>query len=215
MRGWTRRIIAVALFVSLAGVARAADEAPEWVPLKTNDMLQSMAKLSKLMIWDGDAFGKGGRGWTHPPSACHVGITDEDAHSGKHSLLFEADGSAWMGFGFNFSGWWPPDAVWDIGNYKNLSFWVRVEAAPKRGPNGLNVTLGCSGAKDSNQVNLEDYAPGLADGKWHEVVIPLKHLLNRTTDFTKIWEFRMGEWSGDQRNFRIYIDEIGVDNRVE
>ena len=206
---------AAAAFAALAGVAQAAGEAPEWVPLKTNDMLQSMAKLSKFMIWDGDVYGKGGRGWTHPTEACRVSITDEDAHSGKHSLLFDASGGAWMGFGFNFAGWWPPDAVWDISNYKNLSFWIRVDAAPKRGPNGLNVSLGCSGAKESNTVNVEDYAPGLMDGQWHEVVIPLKHLLNRTTDFTRIWEFRMGEWANGQRTFKVYIDEIGVDNRAD
>lgn len=44
------------------GGAWAADDAPEWVPLKTNDMLQSMAKLSKFIIWDGGVYGKGGRG---------------------------------------------------------------------------------------------------------------------------------------------------------
>ena len=90
-----------------------------------------------------------------------------------------------------------------------------MDAAPKRGPNGLNVTLGCSGAKESNTVNVEDYAPGLMDGQWHEVVIPLKHLLNRNTDFSRVWELRMGEWAPDQRTFKIFIDEIGVDNRQD
>jgi hypothetical protein len=208
-------IIALGLALCQAlrpGPAVAQDD---FKPLTLDQMAKTMVEQSKFMLWDGDRYVHTPRAWTYPTQNCSVEVTTEEAHSGTHSLHFHADGGAWMGFGWNVSGFWPPEAAYDCSNYKNLSFWVKVDAGPGKLPNHPTITLGSSNKQKSNEVAIEDYAPGIMDGKWHEVVIPIKHLMNKLIDPTHVWEFGVGEWSGDQRSFDMYFDEIGFDNREE
>jgi len=205
--------VLLAFTVPLAFAADDDDEKPQTL----DQLTAAMVTQSKFMLWDGDLYKTNAQWWTHPTDEMKGEITTEVSHSGKHCLAFHGDGAAWLGFGFNFSGWYPPDAVYDISNYKNLSFWIRIDAAPGLFPNRPNVHLSQPGDKNntSNTVDIEAYAPNLMDGKWHEVVIPLKHLRTRTFDLTKVWEIGIGTWAQDRRSFDMYIDEIGVDNRTE
>jgi len=190
---------------------------PEFKPLTLDAMNADMAAKSKLMIWDGDKFPNNAKSWTAPPKHCTVTVTKADSHSGKRCVQLHGDGSQYLGFGFNFSGWYPPDAVWDISNYKNLSFWIRIDAAPGKFPNLLNVHLlsAAGGGKESPTQELASYASDLTDGQWHEVVIPLKYFLGQDFDPTQCWEIGFSQWSPDPRVFDIYVDEIGVDNRED
>ena len=187
----------------------------EFKSLTVEQMSLDMALKSKLMMWDGDKFPDNPRSWTAPPKSCKVTITKAESHSGKKCVQLHGDGAAYLGFGFNLSGWYPPDAVWDISNYKNLSFWIRVDAAPGKEPNRLNVHLASAGGKESNILDVETYAPDIKDGQWHEVVVPIKYLLGKEFDPTQCWEIDFGQWSQDPRTFDVYVDEIGVDNREE
>jgi len=191
---------------------------PTPVPFKTltiDEMTADTALKSKLMMWDGDKFPGSPRSWTAPPKSATVTITKMESHSGKKCAQLHGEGQAYLGFGLNFVGWYPPDAVWDISNYKNLSFWIKIDAPPGKGPNLLNTHLTSAGGKESNILDVATYTGDLTDGQWHEVVIPVKYLLNSQFDPTQCWEIDFGQWSPDSRIFDIYVDEVGVDNREE
>jgi hypothetical protein len=56
----------------------------------------------------------------------------------------------------------------------------------------------------------------LADEKWHEIVVPISDLTKgkgKDFDLTKAWEFRLGEYAMTDRNFTVFVDNIGFDNR--
>ena len=189
------------------GAACTAEEPP----------IPAQVTLSKLMIWDGERYAPNGKGWTSPDTKLDTfSVTQKDAHNGKHSLVFHGEGTGYVGGGWNMFGWWPPEAAIDIRNYKNLSFWMKVDAAPGKGPADTSIALVCaSNRKKTSDVKLVDYVKNLDDGKWHEVVIPIKHLLNKEFDPKTAWELDVTSYSQDARRFDIYFDEIGVDNRSE
>ena len=179
------------------------------------NLLQSYVKravLAKYVIWDGKRFGGGGS-WAQG-GRCSVNSTE--GHETKKSIEFHGEGGAWMGCGYNFFNWYPPESKHDISSYEFLSFWIKVEAAPGKGPNGLTVALNCSlTRKGSQTVQVADYCPEYADGQWHEVVIPLKHLNKDGFDVASTWEISLGQWSQDTRNFSVYVTEIAADNRAK
>lgn len=186
-------------------------------PASARDHPPNQAELSKYMIWDGDGYVPGGQGWTGPNTAGDtIAVTNVDAHNGKKCLLFHGEGAGLIGCGWNFFGYYPPDAGVDITNYKNLSFWIKVDAPPNEGPAGLTVALNCSSSrKASAAANVEDYTKNLIDGRWHEVVIPLRFLYTKDFDPKTTWELNVSTFNPDARRFDIYIDEIGVDNRPD
>ena len=73
----------------------------------------------------------------------------------------------------------------------------------------------CTGNKDdqkgSNHVKLKDFNKDFNDGSWQEVVVPLKDLYkDKGAKFDKktVWEFDIGTYSAEPRNFNIYVDKI-------
>jgi len=181
----------------------------------------------KLITWDGDNK-TGGKGWASCSKKGECEVTVEmDPKSGRQGagLRFEAEGPDWMGFGWNWHSWYPETAGDDITAYKNLSFWIRVDAkdaASAPDPKSVMTWLSCScktnkeEERSTAQVRVEDFAPDFADGRWHEVVIPVEALLKdktQTFDRTTTWEFDLGTWSESKKSFTIFVDEIGFDNR--
>jgi hypothetical protein len=181
----------------------------------------------KLVTWDGEEK-TAGKGWAScsKKGECKTSI-DLDPKAGRSGtgLKFHAEGPDWIGFGWNWYGWHPDNAGDNITSYKNLSFWIRVDAkdaASAPDPNSVMTWLSCS-CKDKKederstaQVKIVDYAKDFTDGKWHEVVIPLAALFKdkgQSFDKTTAWEFDLGTWSESKRNFDIYVDEVGFDNR--
>jgi hypothetical protein len=181
----------------------------------------------KLMAWDGETKANG-KSWAScsKKDACQTTL-EVDPKAGRNGagLKFHAEGPDWIGFGWNWHGWWPDTAGDNISAYKNLSFWIKVEgksAAEAPDPNSVQVWLSCSckGKKDdersSNQVKVAEHSKDFQDGQWHEVVIPLAQFYKdkgANFDKTLAWEFDLGTWSQEPRNFNIYVDEIGFDNR--
>ena len=181
----------------------------------------------KLLAWDGEDR-SAGKGWAScsKKGECETSV-EVDPKGGRTgaALRFEARGPDWMGFGWNWHNWYPEDAGDNISSFKNLSFWIRVDAKDKASapdPNSVMTWLSCS-CKDKKeddrstaQVKVADYAEDFTDGQWHEVVIPISSLLKdkgQSFDKTSTWEFDIGTWSDSKRDFVIYVDEIGFDNR--
>lgn len=178
-------------------------------------MLLAGEAVKKEVVYDGDKIGENAKGWqaATEPNKATVAAQDKEVRTpGKKTMEFHAEGKDWMGIGWNWFGWWPADGGTDITNHKNLSFWAKVTGETK--PTQLSVKLASNDKKGTETADLLKYCPDLMDGKWHEVVVPIKDLdtKNELTK-TKVWEINFGTWSQDPVKFSLFVDEIGFDSR--
>ena len=178
--------------------------------------LKVTAASDRLIVWDGEKFARG-QGWVAPQNPLNtLGSQTEEAHSGKSALEFRGSGGGYIGCGWNWHGWYPANAGNDVTAYRNFSFWIKI-AMNEGDLGGLSVTLASSSSKKATQsVSISDYVQGaFADGKWHEVVIPMKDMLlkNEGFDTHTAWEMGLSSWAPKKRDFSIFIDDIGFDNR--
>lgn len=200
------------------------------IKLPTNDLGGSnTAKVSVSdevsLVWDGEKHGGNAKEWANCnlKSACKsIGKAAPGAGvNGSIGLQWQAQGKDWKGMGWNWFGFWPEDGGTDISQFKNLSFWIRLKVDdPKQAPDLKDIKVGLAGSNkaklETEGVTLISYVEGLSDGKWHEVVVPISDLLKgkgKDFDLTKAWEFRLSEFAMNERNFTIFIDNIGFDNR--
>jgi photosystem II stability/assembly factor-like uncharacterized protein len=165
-------------------------------------------------VWDGERFG-GGLGWCAPNGGLNfLRAQSEEAHSGKVALELHGEGSGYIGGGWNWYGWWPPEAGDDIRTYRNLSFWAKLIADE---PYDFTVMLESNNKEPTGAVSALEYCPELRDGAWHEVVIPLADIYAvKATAFDprKAWELQIQTWDPHPRSFSLLIDDIGFDNRA-
>lgn len=177
------------------------------------------------LVWDGDEHGGNAKEWANCnlKDACQsvVRIAPSVGVNDSVGLEWHVEGKDWKGFGWNWHGFWPESAGTDVSEYKNLSFWIRLKLDdPKQGPElkDLSVSLAGStkGKEETAQVPLIGYIDSLSDQKWHEVIVPVSDLTKgkgKDFDLTKTWEFRLGEYAMTERNFTVFVDSIGFDNR--
>ena len=168
----------------------------------------------KVVVWDGDQR-NGGKGWVSPQTGTNFfRCQPSDTNTNKTQLEFHGEGALYIGGGWNWRGYWPPTTGTDVTTNRNLAFWLKVDGRAK--PEILHVALASAGATNtSRHVDLAGYAEDLADGQWHEVVIPLPDLADPASDFNpaKTWEFQFHTWSPTPREFSIFVKEIAFDNR--
>ena len=212
------------LIAAAVGVSSSCVKPPPYDPSQEKASEVDVAE-DVYLVWDGDQHGGKAKEWANCnlKDACTstVKTAPQEGVNGSVGLAWHVEGKDWKGFGWNWHGWWPENAGTDISEYKNLSFWIRLRLddpkakAPTLGD--MKVGLACStGEKESAQVPLAGYVDSLSDEKWHEIVVPIGDLMKaegKSFDLTKAWEFRLGEYSMDDRNFTIFIDNIGFDNR--
>jgi hypothetical protein len=179
----------------------------------------------KALVWNGEGVGSSAKQWTScgkkdAPCKTTLGAMPGVGHDASMGLRFHGEGADWLGGGWNWFGWWPENAGSDVSAFKNLSFWLKVEAkspAEAPDPGSLAVALGCSkGKKTSATVLLAKYDAKSFDGAWHQMSIPLTDFLKdagRDFDLKSTWELRVSSWSGDEKNFNLYFDDIGFDNK--
>ena len=177
------------------------------------------------LVWDGDAHGGNAKEWANCnlEGACKstVKATPGEGVNDSVGLEWHVEGKDWKGFGWNWYGWWPETAGTDISGYNNLSFWIRLELGdPKNPPDLKDMKVGLAastkGKEESASVPLSGYIESLSDGEWHEVIVPISDLTKgagKDFDLAKAWEFRLGEYSMDERNFTVFVDNIGFDTR--
>jgi hypothetical protein len=215
-------VCSVVSSLALGGcIIYGVDEAQPETSVKT----ASGQSVKKLMVWDGESGGNAGN-WAscNKKGACQADLQSSGGAGRDDStgLKFHAVGADWLGFGWNWFNWWPTTAGTDSTKFKNLTFWVKVETEkPELGPDkdSLKVVLAGSGAdqKDvSDEVSIESVVPEFADGKWHEVVIPLDKFFvdkGKKFDRSRVWEFRIGHFGLTAKNFTVFVDEIGFDSR--
>lgn len=167
-----------------------------------------------LTVWDGDTIGKDAKGWqecSKKPN-CRVSLAAEQA-AGKtgNGLKFHGEGVDWMGFGWNWFGYWPADGGTDISAAKVLRFNIKVQSQAWD-PKALTLGLRCSaGKKESEFVTIAEFVQDLGNGQWHEVTIPLDRFMSgKGAGFDKktAWELAVGTWSEAPQNLDVYLDDV-------
>ena len=176
---------------------------------------QEVKKAAKDVVFDGDQKGENAKGWAVPEGRATITAQDKEVRTkGKKTVEFHAEGREWMGCGWNWFGWNPEDGGTDISKHKNVTFWAKVSGDKK--PTQLMVALGSSDKTATEMDDMLTYCPDLLDGKWHEVVVPIKDLDTKNAlTKAKVWDIRFGTWSQDELNFSLFVDEISFDSRAE
>jgi hypothetical protein len=210
-RGLFLTVLLTAVF-SLS-VAEASSRRPPLPEPQTFIVWDGENPDQKAVGWAGPEVGKGGTTWATLKPVKGAGIDNGTA------LVWTAKGPEWKGFGWNWFSWWPSNAGTDITPYKFLVFKIRfdrISAADPLALDALNVTLSCSDGGGRRSVELPILAyleEDPADGKWHEVVIPLKDILNdeasRAFNPKKTWELGMNMWTPENQDFTLVVDSIG------
>ena len=184
----------------------------------------SVAAGTRTVIWDGDEAGTGAQPWescdAKPKCKVKVAVEPGAGMNESNGLKFHGEGSGWIGMGWNLYGWYPENAGFDLTPYSHLTFQIRVQgktAGTAVDPGATAVLLGCSGNKfDSSDAPIDKYMKGYNDGKWHKVSIPIPALVKgkgAKFDLRSFWEFRLSTWSGSERDFDIYIDDIAAEKK--
>jgi hypothetical protein len=177
-----------------------------------------------VLVWDGDEHGGNAKEWANCnlKSACKstVKLSPGQGVNKSVGLAWHAEGKDWKGFGWNWFGFYPENAGSDVSKHKNLSFWVRLQLDdPQKAPQPKDITVGLATStnkQESGTVPLSAYVDNLADQRWHEVIVPLQDFTKgkgKNFDLTKVWEFRLGEYAMSDRNFTVFVDNIGFDDR--
>jgi hypothetical protein len=220
------RTSALVLLLAVAGLSASSSCIKP--PPRDASLAAGQVDLSEevTLVWDGDEHGGKAKEWANCnlKDACKstVRALPAEGVNGSVGLEWHAEGKDWKGFGWNWHGFWPEDAGTDLSEFKNLSFWIRLRLDdPKQAPDLKDITVGLAGSTkgklESATVPLLSYVDSLADQGWHQVVIPISDLTKgkgKDFDVTKAWEFRMGEYGMSGRNFTVFIDNIGFDNRA-
>lgn len=184
--------------------------------------LSNEREPAELILWNGEASHDSGAGWAscqnEREGTCKARL-EELAGAGRDGgavLHFSARGSEWLGFGWNWFGWWPEDAGTDISGRHTFAFAIKVVGRPGLAPEPftLNVALGGSardGQDATEAIPILDHAQGFSDGQWHEVNVPLSAMLRgkgARFDTYRAWSFTIGAWNQGQREYEIFVDDV-------
>ena len=213
MRRLLLPVAILSLFV-LRGTLTAQDAAKKGATPKSAS--QDVTGVAKLVVFDGDSKGDNAKGWAVPEGkATTIKAQDKEVRTkGKKTVEFHAEGNEWLGCGWNWFGWSPADGGTDISKYKNVTFWARLSGDKK--PTEISLSLGSSDNTATETTDMMTYCPELPDGKWHEVVVPIKDLDTKNAlNKAKVWDIRFGTWSQEELSFSLFVDEIGFDSRPE
>ena len=181
------------------------------------------ASGDNAIIWDGEEHGLTAKGWQgcddKTGGKCSVAAAPGVGFNNSIGIKAHGEGPNWIGFGWNWHGWYPENAGTDITPYKFLKLRIRVEAksaeeAPD--PNSMAISLKCSSNKEKGQSKdvplMKHTKENLIDGQWHEVALPTADMKKAEFDPKTAWEFVLGTWSSVPRNFNLYLDDIRFEN---
>jgi hypothetical protein len=205
------------------GAAAPQAAAPAPAGVAPSVAASAPAAGDKAIIWDGDENGLGAKGWQDCDKKpdCKVTLLPTPGTGFNNSVGLKAhgEGPGWIGFGWNWFGWYPENGGTDVSGYKFLKLRIRVEAknadeAPD--PASIGVSIKCSSNKEKGQSKdaplVKHTKENLIDGQWHEVTIPTAVMAKAEYDPKTAWEFVLSTWSSTPRNFNLYLDDIRFEN---
>ena len=179
----------------------------------------------RLVIWNGDQVGAG-QSWADcgkKEANCKSALVKASGagFNGSAGLKWHGEGPEWMGAGWNWAGWYPPDTGTNIAGYANLTFQVKVDAkTPELAPDldAIGIFLRCGNSKvkacNTATMSIHQYVADFADGQWHKATIPIADMITgegAQFDKSTAWEFDFTQWSGPPRDFNVYVDDIAVE----
>lgn len=180
-----------------------------------NPVAADVATPHRIVVWDGESAASGST-WVNPTSSTFAPETG-DAHSGNTALEFKFDASnVWIGGGLDWNNWKTgTDVGTDTTGMKNLTFWIK-----SKGLTGdLQVQLLCNGVVTDTpehhtaKVHVLKYSPNMADGQWHEVVIPLADLTQPAGyDPKVVTMLDFGFWTDKEAKGSFLVDDIAFDD---
>lgn len=158
-----------------------------------------------LMLWDGETRALG--------NGYAAGGIKAEPDAGRNGGVGVRAPVA-VGFanlGWNWHVWHPEDGGTDLRPYQALSLWVRVDGArrPTSAKLGL-VSSPRSAQRPSALVEIAKLVPDFADGKWHQVVVPLSAFAGPDYDPLKVWEVNLKLTGAGTLDCTLMLDEIGV-----
>lgn len=172
---------------------------------------------SALTVWDGET-SLDGKSWVAPgpvaPAAAvnTITISDKAGPSGKKALEFKGSGAEYIGCGWNWQGWYPPEAGTDITGYDRMRFSIKIKSDTKP---DMKIHLVSNNKEVGADLSIAKYLGDkdkgkIDDGEWHEIVIPVKDLLgdNKKFDPKLVWEMDVSEWSQEKMDFTASIDLV-------
>ena len=181
------------------------------------------SSATPIIVWDGDQIGLNASGWSAPNKTVKtIAVVPNVGFAQSRGLVWQAQGSQWMGFGWNWFSWWPSEAGTDITQRRQLVFRLRIDAKlPEQQPEpiGFMVALSSSTGTAKRSTGSVQFArsdlPNLCDGSWHKIAVPLSELVEgdnvKGFDATHAWEFVLGYWSPKVTTFTAYVDDIGFE----
>lgn len=200
---------------SFFGIKSPASKEPETKPkaLEAPDTTE----LKRVVVWDGEKIDKGSS-WVNPET-CTFLRTKSEARSGTTSLEFKFDDKqTWLGWGFCWNNFTAGRTIGtDTSKMTTLSFWIKTKGLTNE---NVIVQLLCNGdvidtpEHHTAQLSIAKYCPDYRDGKWHEVVVPLKDM-----DYPKGYDPKVvtlidwGFYAQEPAKGSIFIDDISFDNR--
>ena len=166
-----------------------------------------------LIIWDGDGAngGAGYKGFGAAGQSAFEEVADQ-GHGGA-GLRARLGGGNAANVGWNWHSWSSDSAGTDLNGFAALTMWLRFSgpAAPQK----VVMRLACSPrdpVRHTVDVNLIARQPGLLDGAWHQVIVPLAELVPQGQDFdrAKVWEVAFDISSTANMDGTFDVDEIGA-----
>jgi len=176
--------------------------------------------LSKpLVVWNGDDVSPTAKQWAScdtQPCTATLEPAPKVGSNGSIGLEFKAKGKGYVGFGWNWTSWYPAGAT-NIAGRKTLKFNMKlVSASPELAPaaDGIRVGIRCAKVKDKcgKEIgNIGKYEPKATDGQWHQIVIPLADMKvedKGVWDDASAWEIGLHNWAPTPREFTAYFDDV-------
>lgn len=158
-----------------------------------------------LMLWDGETRGGGGGYGAGGFKA------EPDAGRGGGVGVRTAIAVGFANIGWNWHAWNPDDGGTDLREFQALTFWMRIDGANR--PANASVGLVSSPKSAQRRSALADVAklvPDFADGKWHQVVVPMSAFAGADFDPLKVWEINLKLTGSGTLDCTLALDEIGV-----
>lgn len=171
----------------------------------------------RTVVWDGEKADKGSS-WVNPTTSTFL-RTKREAHSGDSSLELKFDDKGtWIGLGFDWFDWKTGRTLGtDTSRMTTLNFWIKTDGLAE----DLIVQLLCNGdvidtpEHHTAQMSIAKYCPNYRDGKWHEVVIPLRDMeVPKGYDPKVVTMVDFGFYAQNAAKGSILFDDIAFDNRA-
>lgn len=187
-----------------------AEPAPASVP----------GELSKpLVVWNGDSVKPAVQAWSDceiKPCSSVVEVRPSVGAHGTTGLEYRVETSTgWAGFGWNWTSSYVGGASNVVGR-KHLKLMLRIEAASAEAApelDAIQVGLRCAKAKACGVrlVGIQKYNPAAADGRWHDLALPLSDMQpekGAIWDPGSVWEITLGASARAPKKFVIHLDDI-------